>query len=227
MQAQADMQLRLQQLEREIRELNGKVEEQSYALRQLQSAFEKANSDVTMRLNDLEGGKPSGGGSFEVDTGASVKPASPAPKKAEKVLGTMPANGSAAVDSGDATSVYESAYALLRQEKYDAAQKAFEGFLTKYKSHALAGNAKYWLGETHYVRGDYDKAARIFAEGYQQYPKGTKAPDNLLKLGMALGQMGQTDDACIALRQVSKDYPSGAGQVVRRADQEIERLKCP
>src|SRR3546814_19535879 len=49
----------------------------------------------------------------------------------------------------------------------------------------------YWLGETYYVRQRYQDAAVAFLEGYQKYPKSPKAADNLLKLGMALGPVGQ------------------------------------
>ena len=71
-------------------------------------------------------------------------------------------------------------------------------FIQRYPNDSLAGNAQYWLGETYYVRKDYNNAAAVFAEGYQKYPKGGKAADNLLKLGMALGQLGQKTDACRA-----------------------------
>jgi TolA-binding protein len=58
------------------------------------------------------------------------------------------------------------------------------------------------LGETFYVRNDFKNAAVAFAEGYQKYPNSQKAPDNLLKLAMALGQQGQQQNACVALSQL-------------------------
>jgi len=76
------------------------------------------------------------------------------------------------------------------------------------------------------VRGDFQRAARIFAEGYQQYPDSAKTPDNLLKLGLSLSSIGNDKDACIAFNQLKKDFSSGSGPVLRRAEQEIERLGC-
>ena len=92
-----------------------------------------------------------------------------------------------ALPDGSPQEQYSYAFSLLRQAQYSEAEQALKAFVDQYPEDALAGNAKYWLGETHYVRGDYQQSAVIFAEAYQQYPNNSKAPDNLLKLGMSLG----------------------------------------
>ncbi|MEZ5918924.1 MAG: tol-pal system protein YbgF [Alphaproteobacteria bacterium] len=136
-------------------------------------------------------------------------------------------SASAASQAADpATASYENAFALLKNSQYDAAEKEFQDFVNRYPTHALAGNARYWLGETFYVRGNFERAARIFAEAYQKDPKGQKAGDNLLKLGMSLAGMGNKDDACVALDQLGKDGVSAPAPVLRRADQERSRLNC-
>ena len=53
--------------------------------------------------------------------------------------------------------------------------------------HKLAGNAQYWYAETFRIRQLYTDAASAYLEGYQKYPKGEKAPVNLLKLGCING----------------------------------------
>lgn len=124
------------------------------------------------------------------------------------------------------TAAYEAAFTLLRNQDYAGAQTAFDQFLKANPDHQLVPNAMYWLGETYYVRNDFDHAVRIFAEAYQKYPKGAKAPDNLLKLGMSLAGQGKTKDACIALGQLKKEYPAGAAPVLSRGEQEMARLNC-
>ncbi len=99
-------------------------------------------------------------------------------------------------------------------------------FVQRYPNDPLAGNAQYWLGETYYVRQDYNNAATVFAEGYQKYPKGGKAADNLLKLGMSLGQLGQKADACRAFARLDRDFPSAPSNVKERAADEKKRLAC-
>ncbi|MCD8571754.1 MAG: tol-pal system protein YbgF [Alphaproteobacteria bacterium] len=143
-------------------------------------------------------------------------------------LGTITQNaqGQAVSDGDSVAAAYENAFSLLKAGNYDAAEREFDAFLKANPDHVLAGNAKYWLGETYYVRGDFEKAARVFAEAYQKYPDGSKAADNLLKLGLSLASTGNKTDACVAFRQLEKDYQSGAGPVLRRAQQEMSKLGC-
>lgn len=241
----ADIEVRLQQLEMQIQQLTGKIEEQSYQTRQLQESMERMQSDMELRLGDLERGGAVSGGSGGRKNGnarsgvADENIATSGQRRNGDIIMNNPASSNTDVQSArqmsttrnlagadNAAAAYENAFSLLKNGNYDAAEREFENFLRQYKDHALAGNAKYWLGETYYVRGDFQRAARIFAEGYQQYPDSAKTPDNLLKLGLSLSSVGSNKDACIALNQLKKDFPSGSGPVLRRAEQEIERLGC-
>ncbi|MEZ5648512.1 MAG: tol-pal system protein YbgF [Alphaproteobacteria bacterium] len=121
---------------------------------------------------------------------------------------------------------YDFAYSLLQQRNYEDAQTALAEFVSKYPEADLAGNAQYWLGETHYVRGQYDEAAAAFLTGYQKYKKNSKGPDNLLKLGMSLGKLGQTPQACKSLSRLSADYPDAPATVKQRAQRESTALGC-
>ncbi len=246
----ADVEIRLQQIEGEMRDLRGTLEQQSYEIRQLKDQLERATSDLELRMNDLEGGSTSSsknsnaGGRYttgnvtpRVQPQQPQQPVAPAGNTGGQTyqwssgdntaqqLGSYNASGGAsAADLAAAT--YDNAFSMVKNRQYDRAQVEFEAFLADYPKHALAGNAKYWLGETHYVRGNFETSARIFAEGYQQHPKGSKAADNLLKLGLSLDALGKRDDACIALQQLKKENPAGAAPVLRRADQEMSRLSC-
>lgn len=144
-----------------------------------------------------------------------------------QVLGTVNERADAQNKKIDgASAAYENAFSMLKNSNYESAEQGFSKFLQQYPKHVLASNAKYWLGETYYVRGDFEQSARIFAEGYQQYPNGSKAADNLLKLALSLASGGNKNDACIALGQLDKQFSDGAGPVLRRADQEKKRLGC-
>ncbi|WP_179953944.1 tol-pal system protein YbgF [Denitrobaculum tricleocarpae] len=131
-----------------------------------------------------------------------------------------------ALPGGTPQEQYSYAFSLLRQAQYNEAEQALRVFVEQNPEDPLAGNAKYWLGETYYVRGDYQQSAVIFAEAYQQYPNNTKAPDNLLKLGMSLGALGNTADACGTFAELLKRYPQAPATVQRRTQQEQERYSC-
>lgn len=121
---------------------------------------------------------------------------------------------------------YERAFNLLRQANYDDAEKSFRDFLQKNPKHKMADNAKYWLGETYYARGKFTEAAVSFADVYQSAPKGTKAPDSLLKLAMSLGAMNNPKDACTTLGELKAKYPGASPTIRTRAEQESKKLKC-
>ncbi|HEY5597455.1 MAG TPA: tol-pal system protein YbgF [Kiloniellales bacterium] len=140
--------------------------------------------------------------------------------------GAQQAAASALPPGGTPKEQYDHAFGLLSQANYDEAEAALRAFVEQHPKDPLAGNAKYWLGETYYVRGDYQQAAVTFAEAYQEYPDNSKAPDNLLKLGLALGALGNKSDACGTLSELLKRYKNAAITLIQRAKQEQQRLGC-
>ncbi len=121
---------------------------------------------------------------------------------------------------------YDRAMGFLRQADYAQAEQAFKGFIDKNRQDKLLDNAKYWYGETLYVRGRFDESAVAFADAYQQNPKGSKAPDSLLKLAMSLGALNKAPDACAALEGLRSKFPNAIPAIKTRAADERARLKC-
>jgi tol-pal system protein YbgF len=121
---------------------------------------------------------------------------------------------------------YKQAFGLLRQARYDEAETALQGFLTQNGDHRLAGNARYWLGETYYVRGQYLEAAETFLTGYQSDPNGPKAPDTLLKLGMALAGLDQKTEACQTFEKLEREFPKPAPGIAGTLTREKQRNGC-
>ncbi|MEK9970716.1 MAG: tol-pal system protein YbgF [Ferrovibrio sp.] len=136
------------------------------------------------------------------------------------------ASGKGRLPAGTPQERYNYAYRLLVQSDYADAESAFREFLGAHPSDALAGNAQYWLGETYYVRGQYEPAAQAFLQGYQGYPKGAKAPDSLLKLGMSLAAMKKNPEACAALGQLGKEFASAPPHVKDAATRERSKIGC-
>lgn len=131
-----------------------------------------------------------------------------------------------ALPKGSPKEQYDFAYGLIRRAEYDQAARAFGEFVEMHPKHDLTSNARYWLGETHYVRKDYRKAAEAFLNGYQDNPKGQKAPDNLLKLGMSLGGMQKGEQACTTLDKLLADFPNASDHIKRRVAAQRKKLEC-
>jgi tol-pal system protein YbgF len=132
----------------------------------------------------------------------------------------------AALPAGSASEQYNYAFGLLKQADYSAAEGALKTFIGQHPDDPLAGSAQYWLGETYYTRGRFAEAASAFAEGYKRYPKGAKAADDLLKLGMSLSRVNQKQNACVALAQLDRDFPNPGSAIRDQAAKEKKQLGC-
>ncbi|RMD87415.1 MAG: tol-pal system protein YbgF [Alphaproteobacteria bacterium] len=245
----ADLAVRVDALERQLRELTGRIEEVQHQNRTLANRLARFEQDIGLRLQSIETAAPAAGAAENTEP-AGIAPAkdgagqaSPpelvttrTPEEAAALLaqpgapaGTTTAatpSAPAAAEGSDPEKDYEAAYALLRRGQIAEAEQAFRAFLATHRDHPLAGNAQYWLGETYYVRRDYARAAQAFLTGYQDFAKGPKAPDSLLKLAMSLAALGQTEDACAAFDQLEASYPDAEERIRRRMTVERSRIGC-
>ncbi len=198
---------RFNQLQQSITMLTGQIEQLQNRNQQLQHQLEKMQADYEYRLDAIEKGR--GGGPRPAGPTAAAAPAAPA-----------------AAAGGNADQVYNDAMKKLQDGDNAGAERGFRAFLQSNPRHALAGNAQYWLGESYYARKDYNNAMTAFAEGYKTYKGSPKGPDNLLKLGVTLAQMGRKSDACAVFAKFSQDYPRATDLQKRRVDQERQKNGC-
>ena len=169
---------------------------------------------------------PTGPGTL-TPPGSPPKPAQSALEPAGTGAGSslrQPSSG--ILPPGSALDQYNFALGLIKQADYPAAEEALRSFVQQHPNDALAGNAQYWIGETYYQREKYADAAVAFAEGYKRYPKGPKAADDLLKLGMSLSRANQKQNACITLAQLDRDFPNPGNTIKERVKDEKKKLGC-
>jgi tol-pal system protein YbgF len=121
--------------------------------------------------------------------------------------------------------LYERSNESLLRRQFGDAEAGFSSFVSKYPDHSLAGSAQYWLGETFYAQGNFREAAQNFLHGYKNYPKSRRAPDSLLKLGISLNKLGQTQQACAAFGAIGGEFPN-AVDAKKRAQAESKRAGC-
>lgn len=114
----------------------------------------------------------------------------------------------------------------LRDQDYDAAEEAFRSLIDRFPNFKLLGNAYYWLGETYYVRQEFERAAVVFAEGYKGYSDSVKAPDMLLKLGMSLSALGKTPEACSTFAKLNADFPNAPDNIKLVVEREQAKAGC-
>ncbi len=238
---------RLNSFEDEVRRLTGAVETASFRAETAQTRLDKLVKDVDLRLSEIEKSlaalkQRAATGAPPAQMGAAEPALAPAPAQTltppagqtqarpPQTLTPPPGAQTAALPANQADGPpeeqYNRAFGMLTALDYPAAEGAFKAFLVRNPSHELAANAQYWLGETYYARNNYAEAANAFLVGFQKYPKGTKAPDNLLKLGLSLASMGSTKEACSALGELATAYPDAEIRLKRRASQAYARIGC-
>ncbi|MFT4613886.1 MAG: tol-pal system protein YbgF [Bacteroidia bacterium] len=203
----------LQQMQQEVMQLNGKVEEQAYAIRQLEEQSMQRYMDLDKRLS---GGA---GASAGVSTGTSgaISTAS-APSPGSKMAASQPAATSGVEVPGEADG-YRAAYALVQGRQFESAVPAFQQFLQAYPAGKYAANAHYWLGELYLVvqPRSLEASRQSFALLLSEYPEHPKAPDALYKLGKVQFEKGNREKAREYLDLVIRQYQSASPDVARLA----------
>ncbi|MGO7205765.1 tol-pal system protein YbgF, partial [Rhizobium ruizarguesonis] len=127
---------------------------------------------------------------------------------------------------GSEADQYKAAYGHVLSGDYSTAEQEFTQYITHYPSSARAADANFWLGEALYSQGKYNEAAKTFLNAHQKYGTSEKAPEMLLKLGMSLAALDNTETACATLREVSKRYPKASRAVISKVASEQKRLAC-
>lgn len=247
--AAGDLELRVQELERQVRTLTRVVSDQNQVIARLERRLSGERVPaVEQPVRGSEAVPPPLPPARQV-AGAPGQPPSngTGPGRTTQTLGQVQVEevqkveerGQQAVAAAKATApsgepepgetpeiLFDRSRQLLLRQDSVAAETGFNRFLNLYPDHELASEARFWLGETYYVRQDYATAAKIFLESFKRDPKGGKAPNALLKLGMSLSALGSTKEACTTYRKLLQDFPRMRANMQNIAKREQERIGC-
>ncbi|MEJ2229470.1 MAG: tol-pal system protein YbgF [Alphaproteobacteria bacterium] len=131
----------------------------------------------------------------------------------------------ASLSPGEAKKVYDSAFMALQQGNPRRAAEGFEKFIQSNPNDPMAGSAHFWLGEAAFTNGEYRKAADSYLKTATDFPQSEKAPESLLKLGVALKRLNETDAACSTFNELARRFPD-AKRLLNRAEREKRRANC-
>ena len=246
--------LKLSEIENQFQELTNKFEEINFKLDKLSSRLSKVQANNQLRFQDIEGSLSSGEINPKITSKKENQlekklPGSSQPQDLGSITykDTEDNQTTQQIQSIDTTSSvvtekfeveqnilpndtpekqYEFATSFLRVGDYSTAERAFREFAIVNPEHKLAGNAQYWYAETFRIRQLYTDAATAYLEGYQKYPKGEKAPINLLKLGVSMVQIGEKEQGCKMIVGVEKQYPKANQSVLQKAKYESKKFEC-
>ena len=246
--------LKLSEIESQFQSLTNRFEEINFKLDKLTSRLSKVQADNQIRFQDIENilSSPDGdkkitfkpktksekklpGSSQPQDLGSISYKDSETSQKSQKIK-SVDSVGTIVTETFQSEEKilpnkkpeiqYEFATSFLKVGDYSTAERAFREFVTTNPEHKLAGNAQYWYAETFRIRQLYTDAASAYLEGYQKYPKGEKAPINLLKLGVSMVQIGEKEQGCKMIEGVEKQYPKANQSILQKAKYESKKFEC-
>ena len=246
--------LKLSEVESQFQQLTNRFEEINFKLDKLSNRLSKVQADNQMRFQDIEGALTSEEGikkiskrkindddklvpgSSEPQDLGSISYKDSASNETEQKIQSIETTSSIVTETfqteekilpdEEPNKQYEFATSFLKVGDYPTAERAFREFVLSNPNHELAGNAQYWYAETFRIRQLYTDAASAYLEGYQKYPKGEKAPINLLKLGVSMVQIGEKDQGCKMINGVEKQYPKANQSVIQKAKYESQKFEC-
>jgi len=286
---QAQALVRIQQLEEQLRVLNGQIEGLTFQLTQMQELVNRMSEDNEFRFQQLEGGaagktdavtQPGGAtppeaspqtqtpaptgedavpltdipeqgvqplpGEVEFDPTFTDPPAQPADtlgNSADPLVGTGQTGGidlatgqpidlsfdPTATSSGnaDADAQFTAGYEAMVSGDYAFASDQLGQFVALYPENPQVTDAANFLGEALIYQSQYDQAAEVLLEAFQKHPEHARAPDLLLKLGMALNGAGERETACRMFGEVDSRYTSLPPAFVTRLGEEKAKAQCP
>jgi tol-pal system protein YbgF len=251
----SDLGLRLNQLENQMRQMNGRIEQLEHQNRQLQEQVGRgggaggsaAPSAAPQRSGQAAPPPPVPPQNSSAGSGPGAPPQN---------LGTLPGGGAtggsgplvlapptvAGASGGDVrdtpggvapiaapTNSPDDEYALatgfLQRKDYDLAEVSFRQFTESHPQDRRVGDALYGLGESFYQRGQHRDAIEPFLTVVTDHAGSARAPESLLRLGQSLAQIGEKENACATFGEIEKKYPRATNTKAQGA-RERQRLGC-
>jgi len=243
---------KISELEKQIQLMTSKYEESNYKIQQLSDRLNKISNDNQFRLQQLESNKAivdkvNPAKEVTVEKSAIVNKNqknilnSEVINEEENIIKEKPVQAediklkekektnkpkTKVLPKASIADQYKYAMNLMKSGDFEKAEVAFKEFVDMHSKHELAGNAQFWYAETFYIRQLYEDAAAAFLEGYQKYPKSSKAPENLLKLGVTLAEIGEVEQGCKIIINLKKAYPMTDASILQKSSYEKKRFNC-
>ena len=209
----ADLSLLFGNLQSETRALSTRTEEYKELLKKPSKEMERMREEIEGRLKTLEERRKNQEEKIrEIEnrlkesdgsaTGATLKPVEPEKSASAKEISAELKGVSTGM--GD---LYRDAYETFHKGNLEGARRKFEAFLKQYPNTELSDNAQFWIGETYYLKKDYERAILEYEKAIVKYPEGDKIPAALYKQALAFLELGDKTNAKNLLKRVIEKYP--------------------
>ncbi|MDP4031731.1 MAG: tol-pal system protein YbgF [Pseudorhodobacter sp.] len=187
---------RLDTIEATLMQLTSKTEALELRLNRVVTDGTNRIGDLEFRLVEMEGGDIGALGKVPTLGGDAGMIAAP----------LVPATGGAELADREQAD-FDRAKGVLGTGDFRAAADQFATFAQTYTGGPLTYEAHFLRGEALTQLGETANAARAYLDSFSGAPNGPRAGEALLKLGQALGTLGQVPEACVTLTEVGTRFP--------------------
>lgn len=249
----SEIESRVLLIEEQMRDLNGRIEEAQFVSKQVLEKLDQINKDIDFRLSqmeksgniktdkdgieqitdsindeklDIDKSKKEVPTDFSKSTPLNEQIKKPDNKGNIKTKEIEEPLDKKEMETSQRKAQYEAIIEKIKANNLDEAQNKLEEFISKNGDDPLVGNAYYWLGEVHFSKKQYEKAAIKYLKGYKQFAKGKRAPDSLYKLSVSLGNLKKINEACNTLDKLFDRFPDMQTNIRNGAQKQYKQLGC-
>jgi tol-pal system protein YbgF len=233
----------IEELREQVKGMRGDIEQLQFDNARLNEKLVKFSADIEFRISELQK-KPNEASKEDKildnidknldndvileksDANKASKEKKPEPQAQDDTKKTGDAVIDKKVKEMTMEQSYQDAYSILKEKDYLKARTAFSKFVEKYPDSELTGSARYWLGETYFLKNEYDKSAIEYLKGYQSNIRGSRAADNLLKLGKSLAKLEKRKEACTTFIKLKKEFPNAPSSIKKQMNEDMKTLRC-
>ena len=133
-----------------------------------------------------------------------------------------PAQAAPAVVGGSPQRLYDTAWADYAAGQWALAVTGFETYISTYSRSEMTDDAAFYIAETYFLQGDFQRAVEAYGQVVLNYPNGDKVPEAAYKRGVALDRLGEPERARESFELVVTDYPDS--RMAALAQQLLDRL---
>lgn len=205
--ASSELFFMVEQLKQEVMMLRGLLEEQSFAMRQLQERSKDRYRDTDERIQSLVqkiAVLEKAESSVVIQSNAPVA----SPSVVNPVGPEVVAVNSVVEETDEQKVAYQKAYNLVKEKNFPEAIDALHAYVEKYPEGDLTGNAFYWLGEVYLVLPKLEQARQAFTIVVKTFPGHRKLADSIYKLAVTYDRLQKPGEAELYLKQVQEQFPN-------------------
>ena len=206
----ADMSVKISAIERQMREITGRLEAIEYAQEQMAKKLDLLTKDTSIRFEEMRT--------------SVAEPVSPEASKTDKV--EIIEAPELTLPTGSPDSQFQWAFGFVAKNDLKNGLKALNLFLEEHPDGDLSANAHFWLGRVYIQNKEFGLAAKHFLTVFEENPGHKKAPEALVNLGDSLIQFNQNDGACEAYLEFRRAYPDAKARLISKVDAGEKRAKC-